>query len=152
MNIIISKWHNSSFDSTKMNFLLYFNSLHDYWPPTTSVSLVHNSGEKKWCEKRDFQLFKMQKMKVSWNIKTKCVTDILLPVRSSSIKVYTFHYLVSTYKTNVYINFNKSNENYFFFKVTVYLNTRKSFRNLHVCRNGFGKKWLHIHCSFLQEF
>ena len=74
MNISISNWHNSSFDSTKWSFLLYFSSFHDYWPPTTLISLVHNSlGEMEWCEKRAFQLFKMRKTKVSGNIKTKCV-------------------------------------------------------------------------------
>ena len=26
----------------KWSFLLYFSSLHDYWPPTTLISLVHN--------------------------------------------------------------------------------------------------------------
>ena len=97
MNIGISNWHNSSFDSTKWKFLLYFSSLHDYWPPTTLIPLVHNSlGKMEWCEKRAFQLLKMRKMKVSINIKTKCVTDFLLTVKSSSMKVYTCHYVGST--------------------------------------------------------
>ena len=26
----------------KWSFFLYFSSLHDYWPPTTLISLVHN--------------------------------------------------------------------------------------------------------------
>jgi len=30
----------------------------------------------------------------------------------------------------------------FFLQLTVYLNTRISFRNLHVCSNGLGKMWL----------
>ena len=81
----------------KWSFLLYFSSLHDYWPPTTSISLVHLSlGDMEWCEKRAFQLLKSRKMKVSWNIKTKCLTDVLLTVRSSSMKYYTCHYVVST--------------------------------------------------------
>ena len=81
----------------KWSFLLYFSSLHDYWPPTTLIKLVHNTlGETEWCEKRAFQLLKMRKMKVSWNIKTMCVTGILLTVRSSSMKDYTCHYVVST--------------------------------------------------------
>ena len=64
---------------------------------STLISLVHNTlGEMEWCEKRAFQLLKMRKMKVSWNIKTKCVTDFLLTVRSSSMKDYTCHYVVST--------------------------------------------------------
>ena len=81
----------------KWSFLLYISSLHDYWPPTTLISLVHNLlGEMEWFEKRAFQLLKMRKMKVSWNIKTKCVTDFLLTVRSSSKKDYNCHYVVST--------------------------------------------------------
>ena len=53
----------------KWRFFLYFSSLHDYWIPTTQISLVHNSlGEMEWCEKRAFQLLKMRKMKGSWNI------------------------------------------------------------------------------------
>ena len=60
----------------KWSFLLYFRSFHDYWPPANLISLVHNSlGEMEWCEKRAFQLLKMRKMKVSRNIKPKCVTD-----------------------------------------------------------------------------
>ena len=55
----------------KWSFLIYFSSLHDYWPPTTLISLVHNSlVEMEWCEKRTLQLLKMRKMKVSWNDKT----------------------------------------------------------------------------------
>jgi hypothetical protein len=91
-NICISNWHNSSFDSIKMKILLYFSSLHGYWLPITSISLVHISlGEMEWCEKRAFQLLKIRKMKVCWNIKTMCLTDILLTVRSSSMKDYTCH-------------------------------------------------------------
>ena len=67
----------------KWIFLLYFSSLHDYWPPTTLISWVHNSlAEMEWCEKRAFQLLKLRKMKVIWNIKTKCVTNFLLTVTS----------------------------------------------------------------------
>ena len=81
----------------KWIFLLHFSSFHDYWPPTTLISLVHNSlGEMEWCEKRAFQVLKMRKMKVSRNIKTKCVTEFLLTVRSSSMKDLTCHYVGST--------------------------------------------------------
>ena len=80
----------------KWSFLLYFSSFHDYWPPTTLISLLHNSCVMEWCEKCTFQLLKMRKMKISWNIKTTCVTDFLLTVRSSSMKDYTCQYVVST--------------------------------------------------------
>jgi len=83
--------------SRKCCFWLYFISLHDYWSPSTWSSLVHTSwGEMERIEKRAFQLFKMQKKNISWNIKTKCVTDFLLTVRSSSMKDFTCHYEVST--------------------------------------------------------
>ena len=71
--------------------------------------------------------------KISCNIKTKCVTDFLMTVRSSNMKDYTCHYVVSTQNTNVYINFNKNIVN-FKHKVVV--------SNLHVCSNGLGKMWL----------
>jgi len=65
--------------SRKWCFWLYFSSLHDYWLPSTWNSIVHTScGEMERCEKRAFQLLKMLKKKMSWNIKTKCVTDFLL--------------------------------------------------------------------------
>jgi len=83
--------------SRKCCFWIYFSSLHDYWPPSTWKSLVQNSWfEMERCEKRDFQLFKLRKNKISLNIKTKCVTDFLLIVMSSSMKEYTCHYVVST--------------------------------------------------------
>ena len=62
MNIGISNCHNWSFDNTNMNFLSYFSSIHDFWPPSTRNSLVHTSwGEMDRCEKRLFQLLKMRK-------------------------------------------------------------------------------------------
>ena len=48
----------------KWSFILYFISLHDYRPPTTSISLVNTSlGEMEWCEKRAFHLPKCEKRK-----------------------------------------------------------------------------------------
>ena len=83
--------------SRKWSVLLYFSSLHNYWPPSTLISLVPNSlGEMEQCEKHAFQLLKMRKMKVSRNLKTKCVTNFLLTVRSSSMQDYTCHYVEST--------------------------------------------------------
>ena len=61
----------------KWRFLFYFSSLQDYWPPTTLISEHNSLGEMEWCEKRAFQLHKMRKMKVSWNINAKFVTDFL---------------------------------------------------------------------------
>jgi hypothetical protein len=81
----------------KWSFWLYFSPLHDYWPPRTWNSLVHNSwGEMQRCEERAFKLLKTRIKKISCNIKTKCVTDFLLTVRSSSMKDYICHYEVNT--------------------------------------------------------
>ena len=50
MYIGISNWHNGIFDLRKCCFWLYFSFLHDYWPPSTWSSLVHNSwGENERC-------------------------------------------------------------------------------------------------------
>ena len=77
----------------KWRFLLYFSSFHDYWPPTTLISLVHNSlGEMEWFENRALELLKMQKMSQPKH-KTKCVTDFLLKLMSSSMKDHTCHYV-----------------------------------------------------------
>ena len=69
------------------------------------------------------------KNKESWNIKTKCVRDFLLTVRSSIMKDFTCHYVVSTYKTKVYINFNKIEVNFeiFCLHLTGYLNRKEAF-------------------------
>jgi hypothetical protein len=71
--------------STQTKNLIFFShnicrdvqhSLFSYWLPTTLISLVHNSlREMERCEKRVYQNFKMRKKKISWNIKTKWVTD-----------------------------------------------------------------------------
>ena len=97
MNIWISNWHNWSFDPTKMNFF-YFISVpytitdlqvpepHLYIPRGAEWRLVNNVLFTSWkCEK-----------KISWNLKTKCLTDFLWTVKSSSMKDYTCHYGVCT--------------------------------------------------------
>jgi len=97
MNIGIPNWHNWNFDPRIWSFFLYFSSLLDFWHPSTWNTLVHTSwGEMERCEKRAFQLLKMRKKKIRWNIKTKCITNFLLTIRSSRMKYYTFHYEVST--------------------------------------------------------
>ena len=102
--------------SRKSCFWLYFNSLHDYGTPSTCHFLVHSSWcKKERCEKRAFQLLKMQKKKIRWNIKTKCVTDFLLTIRSSRMKDYTIYYVVSTWKTTSTLISIKNMKNWKFF-------------------------------------
>jgi len=60
--------------------------------------------------------------------KTKCVTDLLVTVRTLSMKDYTCHYGLSTQKSNVHLVFIKNNENLkYFLHVTGYLNIKKSY-------------------------
>ena len=78
----------------------------------------------------------------------------ILTVSSSSMNDNTCHYVVSTLKTIVYINFIKNNENFeiFCLNVTAYLNTSKSFLIGMFVVLASGKCDLHIHFTFLQEF
>ena len=51
------------------SFWLYISSSHDSWPPSTWNSLEHKTwGEMERCVKRAYQLLKMWKKKISWNI------------------------------------------------------------------------------------
>jgi len=57
-------------------------------------------------------------------------------------------------KTNVYINFNKINENFeiFCLRVTGYLNAKKSFPICMFVVMGSGKRELYTRFTFLEEF
>jgi len=92
MNISISNWHNSIFESTKMKFFTLFQFLtrlltSKHFNLISTYLVVRNGVMWKTC----FQLLKMRKMKVTRTIKTKCVTDFILTVMSSSMKDYTCH-------------------------------------------------------------
>ena len=67
-------------------------------------------GKMERCEKRPFLLLKMRK-KISWNIKTKCITDFILAIRSSRMKDCTCHCEVRTQQLNVKRNFKKNYKN-----------------------------------------
>ena len=126
-----------------MKFLLYFSSFHDYWPPTTLISLVHNSlDEMEWCEHRAFELLKMRKMKVSRNLKIKCVTVFLLTVRSPSMNII----LVITWGAHKRQTFTLISTKLMW--ILKFLFTRnRVFKHKgvvskpHVCCNGLGKMW-----------
>ena len=94
MNIGISKCI-IEFSTEGNEGFIYVSSLNDHWSPSTLNALVYNSGEMERCEKRSFQILKMRKKKISWNIKAKCVTYYLLTVRFSNMKDYTCYYRVS---------------------------------------------------------
>jgi hypothetical protein len=92
MNIGISNWHNWIFDLTKIFFLNLFQfltTITELQAPKTLYSIPRGA---KWNDVKNvlFSSSKFEKKK-SWKIKTKCVTDFLLTVRSSSMKNYTCH-------------------------------------------------------------
>ena len=97
MNIGTSNYHNCISDPTKMKFFTLFQFLtrlltSKHLKLISSYLVGRNGTMWVTC----FRLLKMRKKKISWNIKTKCVTDFLLTVRSSSMKDYSCHYVVST--------------------------------------------------------
>ena len=103
---------------------------------------------------RAFQLLKLQK-------KTKSPETYIQMHNRLLIDSYVFEheglYLSlrgEHLKTNVYINFNKNNQNLeiFCLQLTEYLNTRKSFQICMFVVMASGKCELHIHFTFLQEF
>ena len=96
MNIGISNWPNWSFDPTNMTFFILFQFLTRILTSKyLKIFSTYFVVQTEWCEKRAFQPLKMRKKK-GWNIKSKCITDFLLTVRSSRMKDYTCHYKVNT--------------------------------------------------------
>ena len=64
------------FESTKMNFFSLFQFLTRLLTSNHFNIIITNLvGWNGVMWKRFFQLLKMRKMKVSWNIKTKCLSD-----------------------------------------------------------------------------
>jgi len=136
-----------------MNSLLYFSSLHDYWPPNTLISLVHNSmDEMEWCEKRAFHLPKMRKMKVSRNIKTKCVTDFYWPL---GLRVWRIILVITLgahkRQTFMLISIKLMWILKLFLHVTGYSNTKESFPICMFVVMASGKYELHTYFFFLQR-
>jgi len=90
MNTGISNLHICCIDLTKMRVLTLFQF--DTQLPTSkhpklfSTYLVERNVD---MYVRDFQVLKIRKMNISWNIKIKYVTVVILRVGSSSMKYYT---------------------------------------------------------------
>jgi hypothetical protein len=95
MNIRNSNWHNWIYDTKWMKFLtisVLSRLLTSKHLKLVSAYLVVRNGEMwKTCISAPQNAKKI----ISWNIKSKCVTDFLLTVRSSSMKDYTCHDEVS---------------------------------------------------------
>ena len=143
MNISISNWHNSSFDSTKMKFFTLFQYLTQLLTSTTLIELVHNSlGKTEWCEKRAFQLLKMRKMKVSWNIRTKCETDFLWQLGN---RVWRNWLVIMrwAHKTQTFalISIKLMWILKFLFTLIRVFKPKRFVSKPHVCCNGLGKMW-----------
>jgi hypothetical protein len=135
-------------------FLNYFSSFHDYWPPITWKSLVHTScGEMERCEKRVFQLLKMWKKKISWNIKTKCLTDLYWQL---SLRVWRIKLLITgwAHKRQMFTLISIK-----IMRIFNFLFTRnrefKDKKSIPICMFvvfSSKKCELHIHFTFLQGF
>ena len=96
MNFGISNWHNWIYYQTRLNFLTLYQLFtrlltSKHWNPLKYKTW----GEMDRYEKSAYQFLKLKK-KICWNIKTKCVADFILTVRSSSMEDYTSHYGLST--------------------------------------------------------
>ena len=100
-----------------------------------------------------FSSWKCAKNKISWNIKTKCVTDFLLTVRSSSMNDYTCYYVERPKRhTFKLISIKKWDFLIFYLQVNGYLNTKESFPICMFVVMASGKCHLHILFTFLQGF
>jgi len=99
-------------------------------------------GRKETMWKTCFSSPQIAKKRISWYIKTKCATDFLLTVSSSSMKNYTFNYVVITQKTTfTLISIRIMRIWKFFFTSNRVFKHKEVVSNLHVCCNGFGIMW-----------
>jgi len=135
----------------KWIFWFYISSLYYYWFPSTWKSLAHNSwGEMERCEKRSFQLLKMRKKKISWNIKNKGVTGFYW---QRGLRVWRIILVITGWAyqrqkcTIISIKMR-----IFFLHVTGYLNRKNSFPICMFLVMASGKCELHTYLTFLQEF
>ena len=139
--------------SRKCCFWLYFSSLHDYWISSTWNPLVHTSWSEmgQWY-KGAIQLFKMRKKKISWNIKTKCLTHFYWQL---GLLVWRIILVITwwAHKRQTFTFFSIKWEIWNFFShLTGHLNTQTSFPICMSVIMASGKCDLHIYFSFLQEF
>ena len=97
MNIGISNWHNWNLDLTLIFFFDFISGPYTITDLQAHETLQYISRGPKWNYfKTCYRSPQNAKKKISWNIKTKYVTDFLLRVSSSSRKDYTCLYVVST--------------------------------------------------------
>jgi hypothetical protein len=96
MNIGIFNWHNWSFDYTYLNFLTLFQFL--LWLLTSNhpkLFSTYLTGRNGVMFATCFSAPQNAKKKICLNIKTTCLTDSQLTVRSTSMKHYACYYGVS---------------------------------------------------------
>ena len=106
----------------------------------------------EWCEKRAFQLLKKRKMKVSWNIKTKCVTEFYWQL---GLRVWRIKLVITWWahkrQTFTIILIKLMWILKFFLHVTGYLNTKESFPICMFVAMAMGKCELHTYFTYLQR-
>jgi len=97
MNIVTSIWHNRSFDLPWMLFLTLFELLTRLLTSKLlKLFITYLVGRNGTMWKRCFSSPQNARKENQLKHKTKCVKDFLLLVSSSSMKDYTFHYVVIT--------------------------------------------------------
>jgi len=143
MNIGKSNWHNWSNTPRNWSFRFYISPLYDYWFPSTWKSLAHISwGEMERCEKRAFQLLKIRKKEISWNIKTKCVTGFYW---QRCLRVWRIILIITGWahqrKTFTIFSIKIMRILKLFFTRNRVFKQKEVVSNLHIFSNGLEKMW-----------
>ena len=96
----------------------------------------------EWFEKRAFQLLKMRKMKGSWNIKTKCVTNFYWQL---GLRVWRIILLITCWahkrQNFTLISIKLMGILKFLFTPNRVFKHKRVVSNQYVCCNGLGKMW-----------
>ena len=122
-----------------MFFLALFHFLTRF---LTSKHLKHFRGGAKWNDVKNVHFSSSNaKKKISWNIKTKCVTGFLL----TSLRVWTIILVISRWghkrQTFTLISIKIMRNWIFFFTCNRVYEHKEVLSYLHVCSNGLGKMW-----------
>ena len=143
MNIGISNLHNWSSDPKEMNNFTSFHSLHDYWFPKISKPLEHTSwGNCSDVKNVLFSSPKCEKMKIKWNIKTRCVTEFNWQL---GLRVWSIIHVITRWahkrQTFTLISIKLLWIYIFLFTDNRVFKHKGVVSNLHVCCNGLVKMW-----------
>ena len=133
-------------------FLLYFRSLHDFWPPSTWNSLVHTSwGEMEPCEKRFSAHQNPKKKENTLKNKNQVHNSLFIEL---GLREWMIILVITRWAHNSQtFTLKKYNENLeiFCLQVTGYVNAKKSIPNCIFVLMMSWKCAHHIYFTFLQD-